>query len=698
MNLSLNTKRFAGILLLLLVLFTLFIPAHHSFALGKVDEGNGVPGTPAQNEKVQETEDKCDGWIASMVSIPCLIKIALAWLVKIWLWFVKWLLAASAYLFEFALRISIMKFGIFAGTSGGGSNFVMAGWRTIRDVCNLFFIFILLWTALQTILGLSHGTTKAVVNIVLAALLINFSATVTRVVIDSGNVLALTFYNSAKTWKNSKGEAATSGITGRVVNALDLTKASMIITAPEKPDEKAIAAAMSLDTSNLGAEAPPSSATADTDTKVDFSKLPFMQILLQGVGGTIFILMTAILFLAFAVMLLYRAFILLFLIVTSPFPFLIYALNGSISGSAKKWLDRLLCETYWVFLSMILLIVSFQVLEGGKSSFLGEGSGWGFVGTIAYFGIAISFLYASLIVGKEIGCSGTAKITGYASGKMSAVAAGTGAWLGRNTLARPVTAVSGALGDKMSQKQGVIGSAGRLALKGTEALKGTSFGVAGGSLKDTQEAKAKAIVDRNTELGKVDEAGMNRQILELQNKAGVHEAGISDAERKRRQDTIKGDIDRIKSEHREAADRRQASHLQSVSGENTISSVARGTIGRIPLAGRLVSQSASSVVATARIDSSNKDAGKKDAQIIREARNRTKRFKEAINAMEDAKISGNKAEESKARERAMREYELAETVWNSDAMSVNLKKDPGIDSAYMWMEAERGKIGMDKIR
>src|SRR3989338_10302 len=69
-------------------------------------------------------------------------------------------------------------------------------WKTIRDVANMGFIFVLLYAAIQTILGIGSDTKKLIVNIIVVAILINFSLFFTKVVIDASNILAITFYDA----------------------------------------------------------------------------------------------------------------------------------------------------------------------------------------------------------------------------------------------------------------------------------------------------------------------------------------------------------------------------------------------------------------------------------------------------------------------------------------------------------------------
>lgn len=77
-------------------------------------------------------------------------------------------------------------------------NSILTIWALIRNILNITFIFILLYAAIRTILGTSTSETKKMIaDVVIAALLINFSLFITRIVIDAGNILATNLYNLA---------------------------------------------------------------------------------------------------------------------------------------------------------------------------------------------------------------------------------------------------------------------------------------------------------------------------------------------------------------------------------------------------------------------------------------------------------------------------------------------------------------------
>ncbi|MFA6077127.1 MAG: hypothetical protein WC735_03590 [Candidatus Paceibacterota bacterium] len=113
------------------------------------------------------------------------------------------------------------------------TGFIDQAWTVVRDFSNIFFILILLYVAIQTILGMGHETKKIIVQVIIMALLINFSMFFTRVVIDSSNILALVFYNKLTT---SQGDTPSNivslknkstvekGITEKLVQGFDITR------------------------------------------------------------------------------------------------------------------------------------------------------------------------------------------------------------------------------------------------------------------------------------------------------------------------------------------------------------------------------------------------------------------------------------------------------------------------------------------
>lgn len=69
------------------------------------------------------------------------------------------------------------------------SSAIGVGWKTIRDFCNMFFIFFLLIVAFATILRISEYSAKTILpKFLIAIFMINFSMEITKLVIDFGQV------------------------------------------------------------------------------------------------------------------------------------------------------------------------------------------------------------------------------------------------------------------------------------------------------------------------------------------------------------------------------------------------------------------------------------------------------------------------------------------------------------------------------
>jgi hypothetical protein len=80
------------------------------------------------------------------------------------------------------------------------SEAIDVAWNILRDIINLALIFILLYVAIGTVLNIqSIDWRKQVAHIIIAAILVNFSLFLTRIVIDAGNVVALGFHQELTT-------------------------------------------------------------------------------------------------------------------------------------------------------------------------------------------------------------------------------------------------------------------------------------------------------------------------------------------------------------------------------------------------------------------------------------------------------------------------------------------------------------------
>lgn len=127
-----------------------------------------------------------------------------------------------SYIITFLSRMVILVTDILIAVSSY-NNFVKAqpvviGWVLVRDVCNMFFIVILLISAFSTIIGYDKFEYKSVLpKLLLMAIVINFSKTLIGLMIDFSQVLMLTFVNA---YRQAAG--------GNMISVLQLDKVAQI--------------------------------------------------------------------------------------------------------------------------------------------------------------------------------------------------------------------------------------------------------------------------------------------------------------------------------------------------------------------------------------------------------------------------------------------------------------------------------------
>jgi hypothetical protein len=114
-------------------------------------------------------------------------------------------------LVKFVVRVS--TYNDFANSTA-----VVTGWVIVRDLVNMFFVVVLLVIAIATILKIeSYSYKKMLGRLVLMAVLVNFSKTISLLIIDFAQVIMMTFVN---------GFQAAAG--GNFVQALGLSSITSI--------------------------------------------------------------------------------------------------------------------------------------------------------------------------------------------------------------------------------------------------------------------------------------------------------------------------------------------------------------------------------------------------------------------------------------------------------------------------------------
>lgn len=354
-------------------------------------------------------------------------------------------------------------------------------WGTIRDLANMAFIFILLYAAIQTILGIGPNVKELIVKVITVAILINFSLFATKAVIDASNILAIYLYDAA-----ASGVRSASG--------------DMIIN---KGLANSIMQPLGLQT-----------------LAADVGLLDGTKAITVGIMGSIFVLIAAFVLFAMSILFVIRYVVLIFVLVLSPIAFIAYVLPA-LKTHANKWKDALIGQAFFAPIFFLLMWVVINLSRGvsaqlgshagGKlsSAILGTASttvsstetaaqavgtlGVGTpisadIGLIVNFMIIIALLIGALITSKEWANKAgpiATKMTKWATGQAGKATFGVAGFAGRRTIG----AAGVALGDSEALKKmasnensAVQRFAGRWALKGGRAVGRQSFDVRGTGL------------------------------------------------------------------------------------------------------------------------------------------------------------------------------------------------------------------------
>jgi hypothetical protein len=386
------------------------------------------------------------------------------------------LLSLLVYMGGIILNYAV-EFSVVNMASNLTAGAVGEAWRTIRDVANMGFIFVLLYSSIMTIFGQSK-LKETIVKIIIAALLINFSLFFTSVIIDTSNLLALTFYHAI------------------APGALD-------------PNHSIHAAGIS------------NAFMAQLGVQNVFHAVGFLgggKLIVAGIVGSIALLVVAYVFFVVAIMFVIRFVVLAFVLILSPIMFLADIFPG-LGSFNKQWWGALWGQAFFAPVYFLLTWIVLKVSQGLFSTskdFMGAisaAAGGGVpdpstAGVLLNYVVFIAFLIASLLIAKSIANKaggGVQKLTGFATGMVMGGVAG----LGRKSLGAAGTRFADSEALRNAVKSGgLTGFAARRALDLSSAASKSSFdiraaggpakglvGIAGGGKAGGQGGHAKEVTD-----------------------------------------------------------------------------------------------------------------------------------------------------------------------------------------------------------
>jgi hypothetical protein len=282
------------------------------------------------------------------------------------LWLFSWVLRGANYLFNLVIQLTVVRFAEYANNPG-----LKGAWSIARDLVNVSLLFVLLYAALGLVFeSINIDSKKMVKNVILVALLINFSFFFTGFVIKTSNTVSVFLYNKAggESEVGQRPDITTRLFKGRVA----LSMGKLPKSEPGTPE-----------------------ATT------------WGGIIGTFIGDFILILITSIALLAAMVMFAVRFIKLLILLVLSPFAFLGLALGGKMQDSTNKWMKTLtdMCIFPIVFLLFLLMTSMMSQVLGAAG---GTGTDWfeAWIATLVNVVIINGLIVGGLMAASSFGATG----------------------------------------------------------------------------------------------------------------------------------------------------------------------------------------------------------------------------------------------------------------------------------------------------
>ncbi len=397
--------------------------------------GNPIPGNVVDAQgNLRRAESKpinCSSGWRSYIHPVCVVRTLFSWIGAAFISIGVMIATAAGGIFEAAITYTIVELGTYLQHI---KPVIDAGWTALRDIANIVIIGLFVFIAINIILGVQEfGEKKAVAKVLIVAVLINFSLLFTKIIVDASNFTAYQFYNS-------------------MVKGIDASQKSYVVGSGESAASLTGSGISAKFMEFLGAE-----GFADSSNKL--SKIAnnnqnAFYALGYGILSFIFLIGVAAVFLYGAFLIVSRAVLIVFLMLTSALAFASWLIPQQyVASRFRKWWESLLKAAFFAPILIAFLWMTLRVSDELSKALVtnGPGSG-GTLGALAEnassqanavallnFILILGLLYASIMTANTFakGISGfrfaQAGVGGAIFGSLAG-ASRLGGILGRNTI------------------------------------------------------------------------------------------------------------------------------------------------------------------------------------------------------------------------------------------------------------------------
>lgn len=387
--------------------------------------GSGDSNTPANANNINNSDQS--GEIKCGTNLLCAIVVAYS---DFTLFVPKLFANVAAVVLDYSLW-STLQSSTYTSQDATDS-FVVRGWKLVRDLSNLLFIFALFVIAFVLILNKDEGgdsmfnAKRNIVRVIVMALLINFSFFMCRALIDVGNILGNQFYTkisssaptSSTTSSSSSGDPTDSASLGSTAdfyqNIAGIRSVSLGILAQVNPQRLVISAGGVQKTTGWAAKL----VGAETYTWSTYILLIFV----SSMAGFFDYFLTY-LFISSAIFLIVRTVGLFFFIILSPLAFVsvtIPKLQRTSYFGFDDWLKQFVglvfCAPIYLFFMYLTILFLKAPLTVSNDP--------GLIVVSAVIAIKLAIVGALLIFGKRISKDLSGKLGAMASGAVTSIVVG----------------------------------------------------------------------------------------------------------------------------------------------------------------------------------------------------------------------------------------------------------------------------------
>lgn len=302
---------------------------------------------------------------------------------------------------------TLFKLVVGMGTVVNELSGVMIAWSVLRDVANIFLVFLTIYIGIATILNISgYGYKQLLWRVILAAIFVNFSVTFTKAIIDVSNFFAVETYslfihgigNSPTVGSEALTDTCTDAGAGAATANPGQDRCITHGLASVFWSELKIMTSFDINQTMQNANA----ANASTGAQIQW------KMALTAVMSAIMFILLAFLLGVAGFLLVTRFVILIFLLIVSPVA--LTALLTGVAGLGKGWWKTLIDQSIFAPLLLLMWWVAYVIMHefmGGASGTIGSDFlSASSLEIIVNFIIVMGFLIAGLVIAKSLGAHG----------------------------------------------------------------------------------------------------------------------------------------------------------------------------------------------------------------------------------------------------------------------------------------------------